>query len=100
MLGKYCEKLGIDEYIFDKVLKKKKFISKVLLSDGALLELEMGRSKQNLTWKFFSLILTTLRNIPDTSHLTDGFLRHKINSLQEPKHTLQGKKVNMDVENF
>ena len=100
MLGKYCEKLGIDEYIFDKVLKKKKFISKVLLSDGALQELEMGRSKQNLTWKSFSLILTTLRNIPDTSHLTDDFLRHKINSLQEPKHTLQGKKVNMDVENF
>ena len=100
MLGKYCEKLGIDEYIFDKVLKKKKFISKVLLSDGVLLELEMGRSKQNLTWKSFSLILTTLRNIPDTSHLTDDFLRHKINSLQEPKHTLQRKKVNMDVENF
>ena len=100
MLGKYCEKLGIDEYIFDKVLKKKKFISKVLLSDGALLELEMGRSKQNSTWKSFSLILTTLRNIPDTSHLTDDFLRHKINSLQEPKHTLQRKKVNMDVENF
>ena len=100
MLGKYCEKLGIDKYIFDKILKKKKFISKVLLSDGALLELEMGRSKQNLTWKSFSLILTTLRNIPDTSHLTDNFLRHKINSLLEPKHTLQGKKVNMDAENF
>ena len=100
MLGKYCEKLGIDKYIFDKILKKKKFISKVLLSDGALLELEIGRSKQNSTWKSFSLILTTLRNIPDTSHLTDDFLRHKINSLQEPKHTLQRKKVNMDVENF
>ena len=53
MLGKYCEKLGIDKYIFDKILKKKKFISKVLLSDGALLELEMGRSKQNSNLEVF-----------------------------------------------
>ena len=71
-----------------------------MLSNGALLELEMERSKRNLTWKSFSQIITALSDIPDASHLTDDFLRHRINSLQEQKHTLVGKKINVDVENF
>ena len=63
-----------------------------MLSNGALLEVEMERSKQNLTWKCFSLIITALSDIPDAIHLTDDFLRHRINSFQEQKHTLVGKK--------
>ena len=98
-LGKYCEKFSIKKDIFDKILEGKKDISKVLLSNGALLELEMERSKRNLTWKSFSQIITALSDIPDTSHLTDDFLRHRINSLQEQKHTLVGKKINVNVEN-
>ena len=60
----------------------------------------MERSKQNLPWKSFSQIITALSDIPDTSHLTDDFLRHRIKSLQEQKHTLVRKKINVDVENF
>ena len=49
-----------------------------MLSNGALLELEMERSKRNLTRKSFSQIITDLSDIPDASHLTDDFLRHQI----------------------
>ena len=78
--GKYCEKFSIKKDIFDKILEGKKDISKVLLSNGALLELEMERSKRNLTRKSFSQIIniTDLSDIPDASHLTDDFLRHQI----------------------
>ena len=62
-----------------------------MLSNGALLELEMERSKRNLTWKSFSQIITALSDIPDASHLTDDFLRHQINSLQEQKHPCRKK---------
>ena len=71
-----------------------------MLSNGALLELEMESSKGNLPWKSFSQIITALSDIPDASYLTDDFLRHRINSLQEQKHTLVGKKINVDVKNF
>ena len=71
-----------------------------MLSNQALLELEMERSERNLPWKSFSQIITALSDIPNVSHLADDFLRHRINSLQEQKHTLVGKKINVDVENF
>ena len=77
-LGKHCEKFSVERDIFDKILEGKKDISKVLLSNGALLELEMERSKRNLTRKSFSQIITDLSDIPDASHLTDDFLRHQI----------------------
>ena len=40
-LQKYCEKFNINKDIFDKILEGKKDISKLLLSNGALLELEI-----------------------------------------------------------
>ena len=62
-----------------------------MLSNGALLELETERSKRNLSWKSFSQIITALSDIPDASHLTNDFLRHRINSLQEQKHPCRKK---------
>ena len=56
-------------YIFDKIMEEKKDISKVLLSIGALLELEKDKPKRNLTCKSFSVIITALSDIPDTSQL-------------------------------
>ena len=50
-------------------MEEKKDISKVLLSIGALLELEKDKPKRNLTCKSFSVIITALSDIPDTSQL-------------------------------
>ena len=40
-LGKYCEKFSAKKDTFDKILEGKRDISKVLLSNGSLLDLEM-----------------------------------------------------------
>ena len=95
-LGIYCDKLGVFRSVFDNILKEENNVSiaKVLLSNGALLELDNERSKQNLSWPEFSFVVSNLVD-DDTAHITADFLRHHISSLKK-----QRNKLNIKLKNW
>ena len=72
-LGIYCDKLDLFRSVFDNILEKKNNVSiaKVLLSNGALLELDNERPKRNLSWSEFSFVVS---NLNDTAHISADFL--------------------------
>ena len=80
-LGIYCDKLGVFRSVLYIILEKKNNVSvapKVkVLSNGALLELDNERSKQNLSWSEFSFVVSHLVD-DDTAHIRADFLRHHV----------------------
>ena len=57
----YCNKLGVFPSVLDNILEKKNVsIAKVLLSNGALLELDNEPPKQNLSWSEFGFVVSNL----------------------------------------
>ena len=85
-LGKYCEKINIDKTIFNQISDATgNPPAKVLLTNGALLEIERERGKRNLSLKELSLIISSISCIEDTSHIIPDFLRHCISALQDKK---------------
>ena len=66
----YCDKLGV----FRSVINIS--IAKVLLSNGALLELDNEQFKQNLSWSEFSFVVSNLVD-NDTARTTADFLSHQ-----------------------
>ena len=78
-LGIYCDKLGVFQSVLDNILEKKnnESIAKVLLSNGALLELDNEQSKQNLSWPEFSFVVSNLVD-DDTAPIIADFLCHHV----------------------
>ena len=101
-LGKYCEKMNIDKTIFNQISDATgNPPAKVLLTNGALSEVERERGKRNLSLKELSLIISSISCIEGTSHITPDFLRHRISALQYKKKSIIGKKPkNNDLEDF
>ena len=62
--------------------------AKVLLSNGALLELDNEWSKQNLSWSEFTFVVSHLVD-DDTAHITADFLRHHVSSLKKQRNKLK-----------
>ena len=87
-LGIYCDKLGVFPSVLENILEKKNNVSiaKVLLSNGALLELDNEQSKQNLSWSEFSFISNLVDN--DTAYVTADFLHHQVSSLKKQRNKL------------
>ena len=88
-LGIYCDKLGVFRSVLDNILEKKNNVSiaKVLLSNNALLELDIERFKQNLSCSEFSFaVSTSLTTI--AHHITADFLRHHLSSLKKQRNKL------------
>ena len=46
---------------------------KVVLTSGALLEIEAFCQKRNLEWKHLSRIVLILSNVSDPSHITEDY---------------------------
>ena len=63
----------------------------MLLSNGALLELDNEQSKQNLSWPEFSFVVSHLID-DDTAHITANFLRHHVSSLKKQRNKLNMNK--------
>ena len=82
----YCEKLNIKNTIFNLISDVScNFPTKVLLTNGALLEIEKERGKRNLSLKDFSCAISKMSDNEDTSHITPDFLRHCTQALQDKK---------------
>ena len=75
------------QYAFDNILEEEKNVSvaKVLLSNGALLELDNERSKQNRSWPEFSFVVLNLTD-NDTARITVDFLCHHVSSLKKQRN--------------
>ena len=88
-LGIYCDKLGVFWSVLDNTFKKKNNVSiaKVLLSNGALLELYNEQSKQKLSLSEFSFVVSNLID-SDNAHITTDFLHHHVSSLKKQRNTL------------
>ena len=57
-LGNYCEKLNINKSLLHKILDENDAdMPKVVLTNGALLEIEAFHQKRNLEWKHLSRIV-------------------------------------------
>ena len=82
-LGIYCDKLGVFPSLLENILEKKNNVSiaKVLLSNGALLELDNEQSKQNLSWSEFSFVSNLVDD--DNTHVTVDFLHHWVSFLKK-----------------
>ena len=91
-LGSDCYKLDVFRSLLENILEKKNNVSiaKVLLSNGALLELDNEQSKQNLSWSEFSFISNLVDN--DTAHVTADFLHHQVSSLKKQRNKLNTNK--------
>ena len=61
---------------------------KVVLTNGALLEIEAFCQKINLEWKHLSRIVLILSNVCDPFHITADFLQHRISTLLKKKKEL------------
>ena len=88
-LGIYCDKLGVFQTMLDNILEKKSNVSiaEVLLSNGALLELDNEQSKQNLSYSEFSFVVSNLAD-DDIPHITADCLRHHVSSLKKQRNKL------------
>ena len=77
---------------------------KVVLTNGALLEIEAFCQKINLEWKHLSRIVLILSNVCDPFHITADFLRHRISTLQKKKERIvlleKSQKMLMNWSNF
>ena len=58
--------------------------------NGALLELDNERSKQNLSWSEFSFVVSNLVD-EDTAHITADFLRQHVSSLKRQRKKIKYK---------
>ena len=67
-------------------MEKKNNVSnaKVLLSNGALLELDNEQSKKELSWSEFSFVVSNLVD-DNTAHITANVLRH-VSSLKKQRN--------------
>ena len=91
-VGKYCEKINIDKTIFNQISDATgNPPAKVLLTNGALLEMER-EGKEEFIFKRTFLIISSIGCIEDTSHITPDFLRHCTSALQDKKSII-GKKA-------
>ena len=80
--------------LLDKILDENDTdMPKVVLTNGALLEIEAFCQKRNLEWKHLSRIVLILSNVCDPSHITADFLQHHISALQKKKNYIVGKKL-------
>ena len=89
----YCDKLGVFRCALYNILEKKNNVSiapkaKVLLSNGALLELDNEWSKQNLSWSEFTFVVSHLVD-DDTAHIIADFLHHHVSSLKKQRNKLK-----------
>ena len=75
--------------MLDNILENKSNVSiaEVLLSNGALLELDNEQPKQNLSYSEFSFVVSNLVD-DDIAHITADFLRHHISSLKKQRNKL------------
>ena len=91
-LGIYCDKLDLFQSVFDNILENKNNVSitKVLLSNTALLKLDNGRSKQILSWPESSFVVSNLVD-DDTALISADFSRHHISSLKKAKKKIKYK---------
>ena len=92
-LGICCDKLGVFRCALYNILEKKNNVSiapkaKVLLSNGALLELDNEWSKQSLSWSEFTFVVSHLVD-DDTAHITSDFLRQHVSSLKKQRNKLK-----------
>ena len=102
-LGNYCEKLNINKSLLHKILDENDAnMPKVVLANGALLEIEAFCQKRNLKWKHLSRIVLFLSDVCYPSHITADFLRHRISALQKQKRILLLAKTSkiMNWNNF
>ena len=63
-LGNYCEKVNINKSLLNKILDENDAdVPKVVLTSGALLEIEAFCEKKNLEWKNLSRTALILSNV-------------------------------------
>ena len=74
--------------MFDNIWEEENNVSiaKVLLSNGASLELDNEQSKQNLSWPEFSFVVSN--HVDDAAHITADFPRHHVYSLKKQRNKL------------
>ena len=85
-LASDCDKVDFSRSLLENILEKKNNVSiaKVLLSNGALLELDNEQSKKELSWSEFSFVVSNLVD-DNTAHITANVLRH-VSSLKKQRN--------------
>ena len=74
-LGNYCEKLNIKKSLLNIILDENDVdMPKVVLTNGALLEIEAFCQKRYLEWKHLNRVLLILSGACGPSHITADFL--------------------------
>ena len=85
-LARDCDKLHVFRCLLENILEKKNNVSfaKVLLSSGAVLELDNEQSKKELSRSEFSFVVSNLVD-DNTAHITANVLRH-VSSLKKERN--------------
>ena len=95
-LASDCDKLDFSGSLLEHILEKKNNVSiaKVLLSNGAIVELDNEQSKKKLSWSEFSFVVSNLVD-DNTAHITGNVLRHvcSLKKQRNQSNTLKSKEL-------
>ena len=88
--------LDFSRSLLEHILEKKNNVSiaKVLLSNGAIVELDNEQSKKELSWSEFSFVVSNLVD-DNTAHITGNVLRHvcSLKKQRNQSNTLKSKEL-------